>query len=102
MQKKSFLVTEILSFLVGFLGIHRFYTGYIGIGIVQLLTLGGCGIWSFIDFIMISIGKYKDAKGQDLEEYNSNVGYAFIAVYIILWAVTIFFNMNYISQLTRV
>ena len=94
MQKKSFLITEILSFLVGFLGVHRFYTGYIGIGIAQLLTLGGCGIWSFIDFIMISIGKYKDAKGQDLEEYNSKVGYALIAVYIILWAAMIFNNMN--------
>ena len=36
--EKSWLVTALLSFFVGFLGIHRFYTGYVWIGIVQLLT----------------------------------------------------------------
>ena len=94
MEKKSFLVTEILSFLLGFLGVHRFYTGYIGLGVAQLLTLGGCGIWALIDFIMISCGKYKDAKGQELEEYNPTVGYTFIAVYIVLWIIMILYNMN--------
>ena len=41
---------------VGTFGIHRFYLGYIGIGIIQLLTLGGLGIWSLIDLIRIAIG----------------------------------------------
>jgi TM2 domain-containing membrane protein YozV len=45
-----------LCFFLGALGIHRFYLGYIGIGIIQLLTAGGCGIWVLIDFIRIIIG----------------------------------------------
>lgn len=53
---KSQLVALILVILVGSLGIHRFYLGYTWQGIVQLLTLGGCGIWSFIDFIRITTG----------------------------------------------
>lgn len=53
---KSQLVALILVALVGGLGIHRFYLGYTWQGIVQLLTLGGCGIWSLIDMIRIITG----------------------------------------------
>lgn len=53
---KSQLVALLLVVLVGALGIHRFYLGYIGIGIIQLLTLGGCGIWALIDMIRIITG----------------------------------------------
>lgn len=71
--EKSWLVTALLSFFVGFLGIHRFYTGYIVIGIVQLLTLGGCGLWALIDLICILANKFNDAKGQALADYNKIV-----------------------------
>lgn len=53
---KSQVVALILVLLVGGLGIHRFYLGYTWQGIVQLLTLGGCGIWSMIDLIRIITG----------------------------------------------
>jgi TM2 domain-containing membrane protein YozV len=46
--------------------VHRFYTGYIGIGIAQLLTFGGCGIWQLIDLIAIFRGTYADASGRSL------------------------------------
>ncbi len=67
-EEKSWLVTLLLVFFLGGFGIHRFYTGYIGIGIIQLLTLGGCGIWALIDFICILCGAYKDANGCDLKK----------------------------------
>jgi hypothetical protein len=62
-EGKDWLTTLLLCFFLGFLGIHRFYTGHTAIGVVQLITLGGCGIWTLIDFIMIIVGNFKDAKG---------------------------------------
>lgn len=73
-MKKSFIATEALCLLLGWLGVHRYYTGYIGLGVLQTLTFGGCGIWALIDLIFISIGQYKDSKGQELEGYNKNIG----------------------------
>ncbi|MFB2922097.1 TM2 domain-containing protein [Aerosakkonema sp. BLCC-F2] len=46
---KSRVTALLLCFFLGGLGIHRFYVGYVTIGIVQLLTFGGCGIWALID-----------------------------------------------------
>ncbi len=53
---KSQLIALVLCGLVGYIGIHRFYLGYIGIGVAQVLTAGGCGIWTLIDFIRILTG----------------------------------------------
>jgi hypothetical protein len=63
---KSQIIAFILCWLVGGLGIHRFYLGYTWQGIVQLLTFGGCGIWVLIDFIRIITG---DLKPKD-DEYE--------------------------------
>ncbi|QEK53333.1 TM2 domain-containing protein [Pedobacter aquae] len=60
---KSQLVALLLAFFVGGLGIHRFYLGYTWQGVVQLLTLGGCGIWSLIDFIRIILGDLQPKNG---------------------------------------
>ena len=67
-SQKNWLVTLLLCFFTGGLGLHRFYTGYIGIGIIQLLTAGGCCIWALIDLIMIIFNNFKDANGNDLEK----------------------------------
>ena len=65
-SSSSWVVTLILCLFLGGLGIHRFYVGKIGTGIVQLLTFGGFGIWVFIDFIMILVGAFTDAEGKTL------------------------------------
>lgn len=57
------LITILLCWFLGVLGVHRFYTGHTAIGVVQLLTLGGCGIWALIDFIMLLLGRFKDGDG---------------------------------------
>jgi hypothetical protein len=62
-EGKDWLTTVLLCFFLGVFGVHRFYTGHTAIGVVQLLTLGGCGIWALIDFIIIIVGNFKDAKG---------------------------------------
>ena len=62
-SEKGFVPAILLCFFLGALGIHRFYVGKIGTGILQLLTLGGLGIWALIDFIMIVTGNFKDKQG---------------------------------------
>ncbi len=62
-SEKSFVSALLLCLLLGVLGVHRFYVGKIGTGILQLLTFGGLGIWSLIDLIMIAIGKFTDKSG---------------------------------------
>jgi len=67
-ENKEWLTTLLLCLFLGGLGGHRFYTGHTGIGIVQLLTLGGCGLWALIDLIMIVTGKFTDSEGNLIEK----------------------------------
>ena len=62
-SEKGFVPTLLLCLLLGGLGIHRFYVGKIGTGILMILTLGGLGIWVLIDLIMIAVGSFKDKQG---------------------------------------
>ncbi|UCF98201.1 MAG: TM2 domain-containing protein [Spirochaetaceae bacterium] len=60
-KDKSWIATLLLSILIGSLGIDRFFMGYIGLGILKLITLGGFGIWWLIDVILIA-SKHNFAK----------------------------------------
>ncbi len=70
MSEKKILPAFILCFFLGFLGIHRFYVGKVGTGILQLVTLGGLGIWALYDFIMIIIGKFTDKQGNKITDWT--------------------------------
>lgn len=63
---KEKMIAALLCWFLGIFGVHRFYVGKVGTGLVQLFTLGGLGIWAFIDFIMIVMGKFEDKSGRVL------------------------------------
>ena len=69
-ERKSHGTALLLCFFFGALGIHRIYTGYILLGILQLLTGGGFGLWTLIDLISLWLNKFVDSNGNKLGEYD--------------------------------
>lgn len=69
MSERNWVVTLLLCFFLGSLGIHRFYAGKIGTGILMLITVGGFGIWTLIDFIIIIVGNFKDKEGLVIKQH---------------------------------
>ncbi len=69
-SEKKILPAFVICWFLGILGIHRFYVGKAGTGVAQLLTLGGLGLWTLIDFIMLLCGSFKDNEGKVLKEWT--------------------------------
>ena len=65
--QKSWLVALLLCLFLGLLGVHRFYTGKIGTGILWLFTVGCFGIGWLVDFVMICTGSFTDCYGRTLQ-----------------------------------
>lgn len=64
---KSMPLAFVLALLFGIFGAHRFYVGKVGTGLLQLVTLGGLGIWVIIDLVIILFGEFQDSEGSKLE-----------------------------------
>ncbi len=62
-EHRTWLIVLLLCVFLGPLGIHRFYVGKIGTGLLMLLTLGGFGIWVVVDLILIVTGNFRDKDG---------------------------------------
>ena len=67
---KRLLPAFLLCLFLGSLGLHRFYAGKIGTGVLMLLTLDGLGIWTLIDLIMLVCGAFKDRNGNKITQWT--------------------------------
>lgn len=65
-SQKNWLIAFLLCWFGGSLGFHQFYLGRYGWGVLQLLTLGGLGLWAFVDLIIIICGEFKDSEGKKI------------------------------------
>ncbi len=68
-SEKSRGVALGLAALVGVLGVHRFYVGKIGTGILMFLTGGGAAIWWIVDLVRIASGDFRDKAGRRLVDW---------------------------------
>ncbi|WP_099332067.1 TM2 domain-containing protein [Actinomyces minihominis] len=80
---KSFVVTWLLSWILGVLGIDRFYLGKYGTGFLKLITVGGFGVWYLIDLIMTLVGAQSDKWGRPLTGYRENRTMAWIVTIVV-------------------
>lgn len=75
---RSFIATWMFAWLLGFLGVDRFYLGKVGTGILKLLTLGGFGVWWLIDLILTLAGVQRDSEGRLLPDFEQHKMIAWI------------------------
>ena len=66
---KSRIVALLLCFFFGVFGVHRFYVGKFGTGILYLFTAGGFGIGWLIDMITIACGVFRDSQGNYVKDW---------------------------------
>lgn len=64
---KDPILILIVSLVAGPLGVDRFVIGDVGLGIAKLLTCGGFGIWTIVDYFLI-MGRTREANFEKIQE----------------------------------
>ncbi len=67
---KSRTVALLLCFFLGWFGGHRFYVNKIGTGLLMMFTMGGFGMWYFVDLVMVSLGVFKDKENLSITKWS--------------------------------
>jgi TM2 domain-containing membrane protein YozV len=86
-KQRHFLAVFFLSFMWGTFGVDRMYLGKWGTGILKLITLGGCGLWTIIDLIIIMSGAMRDKQGREMLQFAEYK--AFASKMVLIFAVVL-------------
>ncbi len=81
---KEFLATWLLALFLGGLGVDRFYLGKIATGILKLVTVGGFGVWTIIDLVLVLTDSARDKQGLKLANYAKYSKLAWIVTIVLL------------------
>jgi TM2 domain-containing membrane protein YozV len=87
-KASEFWTVFLLGLFLGVFGVHRFYARKFKSGIVQLLTFGGLGIWSFVDVVTILLGKFKSSTGVLYRNPKPKVAWSIFAVVCLIGIVS--------------
>lgn len=83
-KPSEFWTVFLLGLFLGVFGAHRFYARKFKTAIIQLITFGGLGIWSFVDTIIILLGKFKNDTGVVFQNPKPKVTWSIFAVVMVI------------------